>query len=119
MAAQRYCRVSSLYPRIYRLPGKALELTYFPAGTRAGFGYPHRYNVNDAAVRTELAKKQYEKVCQRGDEIYEFPITRGVYKSGPVDQIADRILLRKVKKGQYNYCLLITHLVSIYVCPPI
>ena len=64
-------------------------------------------------MQTKLQEKQFQKICQRGDEIYEFPITRGVYKSGAVDTIADRVLLRRVKKSQYNYCLLITHLVSI------
>ena len=50
-------------------------------------------------------------LCPKGSsDLYEFPITRGIYTSG--DPGADRVVIRKMSGKKAVYCGLMTHLVS-------
>ncbi|KAH7130043.1 hypothetical protein B0J11DRAFT_602249 [Dendryphion nanum] len=64
--------------------------------------YPHRYGLADPEVKLAAA-------CQKGDNLQEFPITRGKYTGGSVTDIPDRIVLKYTGKGKAVYCGLMTH----------
>ena len=64
--------------------------------------YPHRYGYADPEVT--LAAD-----CKKGDDLQEFPITRGKYTGGPVTDIPDRIVIKYTKKNKATYCGLMTH----------
>ncbi len=51
-------------------------------------------------------------LCKRTDALQEFPITRGKYTGGDLQQIPDRVIIKISGKNKAVYCGLITHEVS-------
>ena len=54
-------------------------------------------------------------LCPKGSkDLYEFPITRGIYTGG--EPGPDRVVIRKLAGKKAVYCGLMTHLVSFFHC---